>query len=99
GYAQRDPLNEYKREAFELFETMLTHLRRNVTSVLSHIELRMPQPVYAEAPAEPEPAMAEEVRAGGGSARPLPVRPRAPRRGGSANGGDRGEPQRAGGAR
>jgi preprotein translocase subunit SecA len=95
GYAQRDPLNEYKREAFDLFQTMLTHLRRNITSVLSHVELRVPQPVFAEAVLEPEPAMVEEVRAVAGGARPLPVRPRAPRRGGSANGGDRGEPQRA----
>jgi preprotein translocase subunit SecA len=28
GYAQRDPLNEYKTEAFQLFETMLDSLRR-----------------------------------------------------------------------
>ncbi|MGC2523929.1 MAG: preprotein translocase subunit SecA, partial [Stellaceae bacterium] len=44
AYAQRDPLNEYKREAFELFEGMLVNLRQHVTSVLSHIELRVPQP-------------------------------------------------------
>jgi preprotein translocase subunit SecA len=41
AYAQRDPLNEYKREAFELFETMLGGLRETVTSVLSHVELRI----------------------------------------------------------
>jgi preprotein translocase subunit SecA len=101
GYAQRDPLNEYKREAFELFETMLTHLRRNVTSVLSHIELRVPQPVFAEATQEREPAMAEEGRARVGNGRPSPMRSRAPQRerGGSANGADRGEPQRNGSAR
>jgi preprotein translocase subunit SecA len=99
GYAQRDPLNEYKREAFELFEAMLTHLRQNITSVLSHVELRIPQPVFAEASPEPEPAMAEEVRGTGTGGRPLPMRPRAPRRGGPANGGDRGEPQRLAGVR
>ncbi len=38
AYAQRDPLNEYKREAFELFEAMLANLRQHVTSVLSHVE-------------------------------------------------------------
>src|SRR5579885_3539729 len=59
GYAQRDPLNEYKREAFELFGAMLTSLRQQVTSVLSHVELRVPQPVFAAAMAEPEEAMAE----------------------------------------
>jgi preprotein translocase subunit SecA len=49
AYAQRDPLNEYKREAFELFEGMLVHLRDQVTSVLSHIELRFdPPPPAAE---------------------------------------------------
>ena len=41
AYAQRDPLNEYKREAFELFEGMLVELRQQVTSVLSHVELRV----------------------------------------------------------
>jgi preprotein translocase subunit SecA len=92
GYGQRDPLNEYKREAFELFESMLTHLRRNVTSVLSHIELRMPQPVFAEAAAEPEPVMAGEVRVEGANARPAPGRARGPRRA-SANGVERPEGQ------
>src|SRR5258708_19518714 len=41
AYAQRDPLNQYKREAFELFETMLAGLRETVTSVLCHVELRV----------------------------------------------------------
>ena len=49
AYAQRDPLNEYKREAFDLFEGMLVNLREQVTSALSHLEMRM------EAPPEPEP--------------------------------------------
>ena len=31
GYAQRDPLNEYKSEAFSLFEAMLANLREAVT--------------------------------------------------------------------
>ncbi|WP_299045046.1 preprotein translocase subunit SecA [uncultured Tateyamaria sp.] len=37
GYAQRDPLNEYKNEAFQLFETMLESLRSEVTNKLSRI--------------------------------------------------------------
>ncbi len=37
GYAQRDPLNEYKNEAFQLFETMLDSLRAAVTQHLSRI--------------------------------------------------------------
>ncbi|NYZ17290.1 preprotein translocase subunit SecA [Azospirillum sp. RWY-5-1] len=44
AYAQRDPLNEYKREAFELFETMLVRLREQVTSVLMHVEIRVSEP-------------------------------------------------------
>ncbi|MDV4144610.1 preprotein translocase subunit SecA [Shimia sp. FJ5] len=37
GYAQRDPLNEYKNEAFQLFESMLDSLREEVTKTLAHI--------------------------------------------------------------
>ena len=44
AYAQRDPLNEYKREAFDLFEDMLDSLRERVTQVLSHVELQMYDP-------------------------------------------------------
>lgn len=39
GYAQRDPLNEYKSEAFELFQAMLSNLRQVVTSQLMRVEL------------------------------------------------------------
>ena len=55
AYAQRDPLNEYKREAFNLFETMLGDLRQTVTGVLAHLE------VQAQAtPEEIEARMAAE---------------------------------------
>ncbi len=37
GYAQRDPLNEYKNEAFQLFESLLDGLREDVTEKLSQI--------------------------------------------------------------
>ena len=40
AYAQKDPLNEYKREAFIMFEAMLTTMRQTVTMALSHVELR-----------------------------------------------------------
>ena len=39
GYAQRDPLNEYKSEAFQLFSHMLSRLRRDVTGQLMHVHL------------------------------------------------------------
>ena len=37
AYGQKDPLNEYKREAFELFETMLLNIKRTISKVLSNI--------------------------------------------------------------
>lgn len=53
GYAQRDPLNEYKTEAFELFQTMLANLREVVISQLMRVE------IVREAPPEPQlPPMA-----------------------------------------
>ena len=48
GYGQRDPLNEYKTEAFNLFERLLTELRQNVTRWLMTVEFR-----FAEPPPEP----------------------------------------------
>src|SRR6187399_865691 len=39
GYGQRDPLNEYKAEAFALFETMIAHLREAVTGQLMRVEI------------------------------------------------------------
>jgi preprotein translocase subunit SecA len=39
GYAQRDPLNEYKSEAFQLFEALLTKLRSEVTRMLAHVQV------------------------------------------------------------
>ena len=92
GYGQRDPLNEYKREAFVLFEAMLTNLRQTVTQVLTYLEIRM-QPQQAEAAdAEAEPLAAtgtDDARPARGASRP---RPRV-----AASGGGGGMP--AGGAR
>jgi preprotein translocase subunit SecA len=65
AYAQRDPLNEYKHEAFVLFQEMLNHLREAVTSVLSHVELRVQQaadqspPPSQPMPPPPRPRMIE----------------------------------------
>jgi len=59
AYAQKDPLNEYKREAFSLFETMLANLRQVVTSVLSHLEIRSQAPEEMEARMAAERAQAE----------------------------------------
>ncbi len=48
AYAQKDPLNEYKRESFELFEEMLDKLRKTITSVLSFIEIRQEETIEKE---------------------------------------------------
>ncbi len=45
GYGQRDPLNEYKTESFELFENLLSQLREMVTGQLAHVELAENEPV------------------------------------------------------
>jgi len=40
AYGQKDPLNEYKKEAFMGFEMMLDNLKETVTSVLTHVEFK-----------------------------------------------------------
>ncbi len=91
GYAQRDPLNEYKTEAFALFEGLLNGLRQDVSLRLAHI-----RPMTAEeqqamlaqalaqaraaAPAAPAVTLAAApvpVLAGAGDAAPAPGEPRA----------------------
>jgi len=57
AYGQKDPLNEYKREAFNLFSDLLTGLRESVTNVLATLQLRMEQPP----PAPPPPAQMREI--------------------------------------
>jgi preprotein translocase subunit SecA len=74
GYAQRDPLNEYKTEGFELFQTMLASLRRAVTGQLAHVEIQQrpveppPQPIgvahhFDPTTGEDEMALAEATPA------------------------------------
>jgi preprotein translocase subunit SecA len=55
GYGQRDPLNEYKAEAFSLFEAMSQNLREAVTAQLMRVEIQQ-QPPQAE-PAQNLPYM------------------------------------------
>jgi preprotein translocase subunit SecA len=54
GYGQRDPLNEYKTEAFSLFETLIGNLRQAVTKWMMTVEFRF-------APPEPAPPPMFEV--------------------------------------
>ncbi len=55
GYAQRDPLQEYKSEAFELFQALLANLRQAVTAQLMRVEL------VREAAEAPQPAPPQMV--------------------------------------
>jgi preprotein translocase subunit SecA len=66
AFAQRNPLHEYKQEAFEMFQGMLQAVREEVTFLLSHVELRVREPEEATIPhatpemheSREEPAMA-----------------------------------------
>jgi preprotein translocase subunit SecA len=50
GLAQRDPLNEYKQEAYELFNKLLADMREMVIGQLSHVEIQMRQPELQPTP-------------------------------------------------
>ena len=80
AYGQRDPLNEYKSEAFALFNAMLDELKERVTAMLSRVELAPEPAAGARIPAaaqqfielhpEPAPAYGAERGCGhGGSGR------------------------------
>jgi preprotein translocase subunit SecA len=56
GYAQRDPLQEYKSESFELFETLLANLRQGVTSQMMRVEIVNPE----DMPEQEMPEMYEQ---------------------------------------
>ncbi len=88
AYGQRDPVNEYKSEAFALFNAMLADMRERVTSLLMRVEIRNdppPPPMsydqsqMIESHPAPEMAEAEMAMAGGEPMRPAmaPVRAEA----------------------
>jgi len=91
AYAQRDPLNEYKHEAFEMFEGMLGRLRTAVTASLLHLQIQaqIPEPgpatppgaMHEEHPDAPSPAadMAEPESAAPAAAASEPAERRQPR--------------------
>ncbi|MGJ7461060.1 preprotein translocase subunit SecA [Halomonas sp. MA07-2] len=45
GYAQKNPKQEYKRESFELFQSLLANIKADVTRILSHVQVRRPEEV------------------------------------------------------
>lgn len=59
AFGQRDPLNEYKAEAFSLFEGLLERLRESVCSHLAHLEFRLEEPALAMADGRPPEAFEE----------------------------------------
>ncbi|MFN4015600.1 MAG: preprotein translocase subunit SecA [Reyranella sp.] len=50
AYGQKDPLNEYKREAFNLFSDLLTNMREQVITLLATLQIRMEPPPMPEMP-------------------------------------------------
>jgi preprotein translocase subunit SecA len=81
AYGQRDPLNEYKSEAFALFNAMLDELKERVTAMLARVEIapepvRPPPPVQmVELHPQPAPAFAgePEMALEGAAAAPLAI--------------------------
>ncbi len=71
SYAQRDPLNEYKNESFQLFEGMLDGLREDVTQILGNARPRTPE--EQKALLEMIAAQQAQTVAAGASARPEPI--------------------------
>jgi preprotein translocase subunit SecA len=68
AYGQRDPLNEYKSEAFALFNAMLVELKERVSGMLARVELAPERPMtpppmmqMVESHAEPESALLSEL--------------------------------------
>ncbi|WP_022683181.1 preprotein translocase subunit SecA [Sphingobium bisphenolivorans] len=45
AYAQKTPINEYKQEAFALFERMLNNIREDVTRSIARVQFRMEEPL------------------------------------------------------
>ncbi|HXS79286.1 MAG TPA: SEC-C metal-binding domain-containing protein, partial [Gammaproteobacteria bacterium] len=79
GYAQRNPKQEYKREAFEMFSSMLERVKHDTISILSKIQIRRPEDVQAVEPAAPDPRTLRFQHAAAPSlieAQPAPEPPR-----------------------
>ncbi|MBF0143752.1 MAG: preprotein translocase subunit SecA [Magnetococcales bacterium] len=57
GYAQKDPLNEYKREAFALFDALMERIKSETVEVLSRVEVHQPDDIARR---EAELAAAQE---------------------------------------
>ena len=58
GYAQKQPKQEYKKEAFELFSDMLENVKREVVTLLARVRIRSDEEVQALEAAERQQAQA-----------------------------------------
>ena len=82
GYAQKNPKQEYKREAFELFENLLDSVRREVTRIVFTVHITSPEEVQETAPhsevqnVQYQHADYDEALAGGGD--PVPAAAQQP---------------------
>ncbi len=89
AFGQRDPLNEYKAEAFALFETMMNNLRESVTQTLAYVEINISPEVMAALQKQQQeqleaqknlhegrsdPALAQSEEAGSGRDNVTPIR-------------------------
>ncbi|MDC1382147.1 preprotein translocase subunit SecA [Candidatus Puniceispirillum sp.] len=61
AYAQKDPLNEYKREAFIMFESMLADMREITSMTLSHVEVRQSDEASKESTEADAPVKNQKV--------------------------------------
>jgi preprotein translocase subunit SecA len=50
GYAQKNPKQEYKREAFEMFSAMLASIKQDVVKTLARMQLQMPEDILPQSP-------------------------------------------------
>ena len=80
GYAQRNPKQEYKREAFEMFSEMLDRVKHETVAILSKVQIRRPEDAAAVDPGPRDPgAMSfQHAAAPTLTAAPLPLAPGAP---------------------
>src|SRR5690606_22281547 len=79
GYAQRNPKQEYKREAFEMFSSMLDRVKADTISILSKIQVRRPEDVQAVERPTSDPATLRAQHAEAPSlVAPPPPQPGAP---------------------
>jgi len=61
GYAQRDPLQEYKKEGFRLFSEMMARIEEETATALASIEIPDQSPEQTARDLEPEPELDEEM--------------------------------------